>query len=378
MLWKILSGLAAIALGVGVWASIENRKALTSERDLAKRAKDDLKSVQQQMAKGGETKARWEKEFAVVEKQRDEVKVEVAKVQSDGDQKVAEVDVLKKQVEEITKQLKALEDQISKAGDMKKLLAKVEELTAQKKAAEAAIANQQQQLALADERVGKIASEITRLDEVERRARTGVVESSFTARVTQPYTGMGFVILNKGNLGGMFANAMLDVKRGSNVVAKLKVRDVEQTMSVADLVPGSLAQGTVIRSGDLVVASKAVAPPPPAPAPTDAASAVPGGAAPAAPAPGAPAADPFGAPAAPGMAAPAPAPAAADPFGAPAAPAGGMAPAPAPAAPPAAADPFAPAPPPGAAPAPAPAPGAAPAPPAAPMAADPFAPPPAK
>ena len=57
-------------------------------------------------------------------------------------------------------------------------------------------------------------------------------------------------------------------QRGNRVVARLKVRDVEQSMSVADLVPGTLRTGDSIRSGDLVVAAKMPAPPPtPEPAP---------------------------------------------------------------------------------------------------------------
>ncbi|HSJ02064.1 MAG TPA: hypothetical protein VK956_06395, partial [Verrucomicrobium sp.] len=173
-----------------------------------------------------------------------------------------------------------------------------------------------------------VQAEITRYQDVEKRQRSGVVEPGFTARVAQAFQEFGFVVLNKGNNGGMFTDAILDVKRGRSVVAKLKVRDVEQAMSVADLVPGSLAQGESIRSGDLVVASKDV----PRPAPTEPSAApapAPDGTAAPAPMPATPAADPAAAPMA---------PAGADPFGAPAAPA------PAPAAPmaPAAADPFAP------------------------------------
>ncbi|MFZ4767569.1 MAG: hypothetical protein ACOYMN_21685, partial [Roseimicrobium sp.] len=280
-----------------------------------------------------------------------DIKIEVTKVQTDTEQKLAEVELIKKNLEEVTKQLSQLEEQIRKAGDVKRLLAQVDELTKQKKAAEAAIANNQQQLALADQRISNAKEELARLQEVEKRQRAGTIEPGFTAKVAQPYADQGFVVLSKGNLGGVFANAVLDVKRGNAVVAKLKVRDVEQAMSVADLVPGSLAAGDAIRSGDLVVA----APLPAAPSPV-----TPSVAPSAAPAPVAPAppVDPMGG----GMAAPTMAPAAADPF-APAPAAGGMAPA----APPAAADPFAP-----------PAGGMAPAPaggtPAAPSTADPFAP----
>ena len=362
MLWKILTGLSAIALGVGVWFSYQTQKALLVEIDLLKRSESNLKATKDEFVKGTEVKARKEMEQAELEKQRDDVKIEITKVTTETDQKLAEVEIIKKNLEEVTKQLAQLEEQIRKAGDIKRLLAQVDELTKQKAAAEAAIANHQQQLALEEEKLARTNAEITRLQEVEKRQRAGVVEPGFTARIAQPFTDAGFVILNKGNLGGMFAKAKLHVKRGNEVVARLNVREVEQSMSVADLEPGSLAQGTVLRSGDLVVAAPAPAAAPEAAPPAAPAPPTPDGAAPMAQ----PGADPFGG----GMApAPAPAPAApamADPF----APAGGgMAPAPAPAGgmAPAAADPFAPAPPAGGAPAP-PSGGMAPA------GADPFAP----
>lgn len=332
MLWKLLSGLAAVALLVGVWSSYNNRVSLEEELKQSKRAVENNKAVKAEFPKVTAQKELKTKQLEDQKKALDEVKLEKTKVDGDTELKTKEGELVKQNLEDVNKQLTQLEDQIKKVGDVKKLLASVQEETEKKKAVDAAIANQQQQLALSDEKISKVQAEITRFQEVEKRQRSGVVEPGFTARVAQAFQEFGFVVLNKGNASGMFADAMLDVKRGRTVVAKLKVRDVEQGMSVADLVPGSLAPGESIRSGDLVVAAREVAKPA-AVAPSAPAPAVDPSQQPAAPAPMAPAgADPFGG--APG-AAPAPAPMApggADPF-APAAPAP-MAPA--------AADPFAP------------------------------------
>lgn len=330
MLWKILSGLSAVALAVGLWFSYQNQGLLKEELAQKNRADQNLKAVKQAQEEAVAVSARKKKELDDLTKQRDNT--EVAKVNAAIAEKQKEVDALKKTLAEAQKQLATMNAEITKAGDVIKLLAQVEDLKKQVKDSEAAIANQEQQLALSQEKVGKITAQIANVKEVDSRQKRGQVEPSFNARVAQPYPSYGFVVLNKGNLGGVFANAMLDVKRGKNVIARLKVRDVEQGMSVADLVPGSLASGEAIRSGDLVVAAP-LPPPPPEPAPT----AVPPAAEGAAPAGGmAPpamgAADPFGAPAAPAPAAGTPPPASADPFappagGAMAAPPAGAAPA---------------------------------------------------
>src|SRR5436190_1744122 len=127
MLWKILSGLAAIALAVGVWFSLQTQKALKAEKELATRAKDNLKSTTEKLTIGADKKATREKELADLEKQRDQLATEVAKITSDTEQKTAEVEVVKKQLDEVNKQLAALEKQINDAGDLQKLIAKVTE-----------------------------------------------------------------------------------------------------------------------------------------------------------------------------------------------------------------------------------------------------------
>src|SRR4051812_27798022 len=228
MLWKILSGLAAIALAAGVWFSLQLKKSLQSERDMAKRETADLDTAKKKLATGAEKKTFWEKELAGLQKQKEDVAAQLEKARSDKTQKEAEVTIIKNDYDKATKQVADLQKQINDAGDIQKLLVKVDELKKQETAADAAVANEQQKLALAAVRVDKINADLTRVEEAEKHQRSGIVEPDFTARISQPYQSFGFVILNKGNLAGMFANAMLDVKRGNRVVAKLKVRDVEQ------------------------------------------------------------------------------------------------------------------------------------------------------
>src|SRR6186713_769911 len=120
MLWKILSGLAAIVLAAGVWFSLQNKSALQSEKEQAIRAKANLAQTKEKLDLGAEKKAFWEKELASLQKQKDEINATLAKSKSDTEQKTAEVDVLKKQLEEVNKQVAALEKQIKDAGDLQR------------------------------------------------------------------------------------------------------------------------------------------------------------------------------------------------------------------------------------------------------------------
>lgn len=373
MLWKILSIVAALALGLGLWFSYDLQVALKAEKGRAERSKNNLEDVKRQFAKGNESKEAQAKALEEATKLRDELKEKVAKANEDVDLKSKEATAVITQLEEVKKQVAQLEEQIAKSGDIQRLMSEVKQLDEQVKVSNETLATRQQDSALGEGRVTKIRDQIRGIQEREAEQKRGSVTKDFTARVSQAFPGFGFVILNKGNRSGLFANANLEVKRGSEVIAKLRVRDVEQGNAVADLVPGSMDPENEIRSGDLVVAGQEqAAPTVVTPAATTGAT---DGAEAAAPADGAAAPagmadDPFGAaPPADGAMQPAADPAApADPFGAPVAPAdGAMQPAPEAPAPAAPADPFAPAPAADAAPAPAP---AAPADPFAPAAGD--------
>jgi hypothetical protein len=369
MVWKILSALSAVCLGTACYFAWTNQKLLVEERKREGFANENLAAMTAHIAKAEEAKKSRETQRDMANKELETTKTSVADFAAKVQTAEQELTAVKTNLDQTAKVVAQNQKLIDEAGDIKGLLAQIDDIKKQRAEAEAALANQTQHLAAAQERITSLTNAAKEAEEREARGRRGIVDDDFTAKVAYSYTDWGFVVLNKGNGGGVFANADLEVKRGKDVVAKLRVRDVEQNSSVADLVKGSLAEGEHIRSGDLVVAAAEQS------AKTTAAKAPDGAAAPATGAPGAapattpPAAgaamgsDPFGAPA------PAAAPAApamgGDPFGAPAAPAPA-----APAAPAMGADPF------GTPPATPPAGGAAP----APSTADPFgtAPPAAK
>lgn len=355
MVWKLLSALSAVCLGTACYFAWANQKSLVEERKREAYYTANLAEITAHKVQAEEAKKNRETQLATANQDLENTKTAVVETTAKAQTKEQELAVVKTNLEQITKVVNDLEAQITAAGDIEALLAQIESIKKDRAGAEGELANQNQHFAAAEEKVASLTAAAKAAEERESRGRRGIVDDDFNAKVSYAYTDWGFVVLNKGNGGGVFANADLEVKRGKEVVAKLKVRNVEQNSSVADLVKGSLAEGERLRPGDLVVASaEQSASKAKGPAATGAVTAPAAGGAAAAPAE-APAmgGDPFGAPAG-GMAPAAPA-MGADPFGAPAAPA------PAPAAPAMGADPF------GAAPAPAAPPAGA-----APSTADPF------
>lgn len=325
MVWKLLSALSAVCLGVACYSAVANKKAYEQENKRLAYYQANLKAAKEQIGKFEEAKKGYDTQYAEASKGLEGDKAAVVEFTAKATAKEQELALAKANLDQVAKVVNDLQKRIEDAGDIKALLAQIDTIRKERAEAEAALANQNQRLVSAQGRINSLNQEAVDAEEREARGRRGIVDDDFSAKIAQSYTDWGFVVLNKGNGGGVFANADLEVKRGKDVIAKLKVRNVEQNSSVAELVPGSLVEGSSIRSGDTVVAAaeqsakaeKGVT----TPAAGGAAPAAPGapGAAPAAPG-AAPAMgnDPFatGAPAAaPGAA---PAPMGGDPFGAPA------------------------------------------------------------
>ncbi len=350
MLWKILSLFSAVCLGAACYFALSNQKDLDQERTRASSAKANLKAAQARKKEGDEGLIAKKTLLETSTKDLQSAKDETVKLAAEAVEKEAALTVLKGNLEQVSQQVASVQKEIDAAGDIEKLIAQIEKVKKEKLEAEGASANQTQRIASAKSEFENVVAQTAKLRDTEARGRKGVVDPEFTARISQYFPEWGFGILNKGNSGGVFANADLEVKRGKNVIAKLKVKNVEQNGAIAELIPGSLAEGEFIQTGDSVVAAAtqntdskgnaAKKDGPTADAPAAAMpTAAPEAAAPtmgsdpfgAAPAPAAPAmgSDPFGA--APAPAAPVPA-MGSDPFGA--------APAPATPAAPSTADPF--------------------------------------
>ncbi|MCB1226009.1 MAG: hypothetical protein KDK99_09395 [Verrucomicrobiales bacterium] len=341
MVWKILSGISAACLAGSAYFAWENQNQLKTEKMRRTWAEQNLAELETKNKEAADTKDRKTTQVAQLEKDRDAAKEDVVEATAEAQQKEQELALAKSTLDQLSQQVATLNKKIEDAGDIKKLLAQVETLKADQTAAEGELANKDQQLASANSRVEALLTRKSNLEDTIERMTRGVVDPEFQARVSGVFPEWGFVVLNKGNSQGAFANALLEVKRGNDVVAKLRIKNVEPSISVADVVEGSLTEGEVVRTGDLVVADAAAAtaelesrgknatpsttdgstPAPESPTPTpDAAAPMSsdpfggGTPAPAAPAGGAPMnGDPFGAPT------PAPAAGAApmnsDPFG---------------------------------------------------------------
>ncbi len=138
----------------------------------------------------------------------------------------------------------------------------LEDATNKKKEAELAAQQYQNRQKAAEEKVAGLMAQI-------KHYKDGYTQAGLTGNVLHVNQGWNFVVIDVGDRQGVTVNSPLLVMRGGQRVATLKVTSVEPRQSIADVVPGTMARGTMVQVGDRVVFAgtrgQAVPPPPAGP-----------------------------------------------------------------------------------------------------------------
>lgn len=79
------------------------------------------------------------------------------------------------------------------------------------------------------------------------------MRNNLEGRVLAVNPAWNFVVLNLGDKNGVLSNAELLVKRGNQLIGKVRITSVEPSTSIADIVANSVPEGTAISPGDNVI-----------------------------------------------------------------------------------------------------------------------------
>ena len=95
-----------------------------------------------------------------------------------------------------------------------------------------------------------------KLEDSRKIARDNLVKENLkglTGRVLAVNQAWNFVVLSLGNKKGIESNMEFLVKRGSNLIGKVRITTVEPATSIADIIPASLSRGLSIQPGDEII-----------------------------------------------------------------------------------------------------------------------------
>ncbi len=220
----------------------EAKQSLTREQANVQTAKNDLKKATEDAGLAND-KAR--EAAQALESKATELAAknqQLSDAQKEAEAQTAEIDRLKKSIAGMpVPPAPGVPD--PRIAELTEKLQKAEALGAEKDARIADL------ISKGKENEGKVA-------ELEKQAITrGALLSlaGLQGRILAVNSGWNFVVLNIGDKQGVAVNAPLLVVRGNAPVARLRITSVENSKSIADVVPSSVAHGVTIQPGDTVI-----------------------------------------------------------------------------------------------------------------------------
>ena len=201
----------------------ENRASL-AERD---RLKGGLSETKRQLAESIEKAAAYDQQIAKANVNAEAQREAIARLQ-DLAQRAASQQTLAN-----SEEVNALKAQVAKA--------------------ETELAESRQVEETLNLRLKDSKSKFSVLEQARRDKERQLQRAKAIGRVLVVNQGWNFVVLSIGDKQGMSPDSTLLVLRGGAQIAKLRVKTIEPSQSIADVIAGSIRKGVTVQPGDNVV-----------------------------------------------------------------------------------------------------------------------------
>lgn len=96
-------------------------------------------------------------------------------------------------------------------------------------------------------------AQVKSLAEAERARQEGIMRKSLQGRVLAVNSAWGFVVISVGDRQKVVQGTEMLVRRGGELIGKVRVTSVEPSQSVADILPDTIAPGLQVQPGDIVI-----------------------------------------------------------------------------------------------------------------------------
>ena len=109
---------------------------------------------------------------------------------------------------------------------------------------------------LASSLSAKLKEQDVQLDALKKREdqrRNKAMRNGLEGKILAVNPSWNFVVLNLGDRNGVVNNAELLIKRGTQLIGKVRITSVEPSTSVADIVVNSVRSGLSVQPGDSVI-----------------------------------------------------------------------------------------------------------------------------
>jgi myosin heavy subunit len=96
-------------------------------------------------------------------------------------------------------------------------------------------------------------SQLSALKEREAQRRNKSMRNGLEGRILAVNPSWNFVVLSLGDRNGVVNNSEMLIKRGAQLIGKVRITSVEPSTSIADIVANSVRSGLAVQPGDTVI-----------------------------------------------------------------------------------------------------------------------------
>ena len=247
-----LTNLALITLIGAAVLSFMNKENLAKAKEDSGTNKETLKASENDLADAKKELAGLNEETAQLNAKVTKFREQIVELEAETSKKEDQRMNLEDDLRTAEEELDRLEKDEAKIGSIKLATSELEDLESANKQLSGRLAELDGQVLNLTSTSADLQSQIEAANQQLKDWKEGRVPASFTAPIVRAYQRLGFVTIGAGIKQRAAVGAKLVVRRGEVDIAQLTITDLHPDTSVANVVRGSMAQGTSIRPGDLV------------------------------------------------------------------------------------------------------------------------------
>ena len=251
---KIILILSILAMGCATFFGIKNRQALIELKKQTIEIKKQIDGDYIAYSEAAEAADKVNKNIAAEKEGQDEVDAGIRARKLEISQIESAISKAEEEVAAIEAKTNALQRELDAIGVSPDTL--LEEKDAIEKAI--VLANEESEtlkgeIDLTRNVIAGNRQAISAINARLQKRKEAIGARQLTVRVQDVNDEFGFVVLNAGKSGGVASDSQFLILRGSTLIAKVAASTVQPGSTVANLVPGSLAEGAVIMPGDTAI-----------------------------------------------------------------------------------------------------------------------------
>jgi hypothetical protein len=253
---KILLFVSFVITLLSAGIGFMNKGKLADVSAQAEQAESQLKAKSSELAAKSKALDEANKNLATATAEKEQVTAQIASVKADAD-------AAKAQVADLTTRATAAEAKVTTAeADVASAKKELEDFKANNVASTTPTSSPEDKAIIEELKTvnTKLSGELDAAKsqlEVAQKEKTDRIalkmRDGLEGRILAVNPAWNFVVLNLGEKQGVANNAELLVKRGRQLVGKVRITSVEPSSSIADIVVNSVPSGTVISPGDNVI-----------------------------------------------------------------------------------------------------------------------------